>query len=88
LKLFKNAGTPNLQKALPTIADCGRQAPVDAIELYADGTWKPALGEETEADITNLSGEQNEEDEDEENWEDIHRVTSDFCYSNAFSIYF
>ena len=67
MKLFKNAGAPNLQKgALPTKADLMRQALVDAIELYTNGTWK-LTDEETETDITDYSGE---EDEDEENLED------------------
>ena len=67
MKLFKNAGAPNLQKgALPTKADLMRQALVDAIELYTNGTWK-LTDEETETDITDCSGE---EDEDEENLED------------------
>ena len=39
------------------------QALVDAIELYKNGTWKLS-DEETETDITDLSGE---EEEDEEN---------------------
>ena len=69
LKLFKNAGAPNLQKGrLPTKADLIRQALVDAIELYINGTWKLVLDEEPEEDITDLSGEEEEEDE---NWEDI-----------------
>ena len=42
------------------------QVLVDTIELYKNGTWKLA-DEETETDITDLSGE---EEEDEENWED------------------
>ena len=68
LKLFKNAGAPNLQKgALPTKADFGRQALVDAIELYQNGTWKLDL-DETETDITDLS---EEEYNNEEDWEDI-----------------
>ena len=69
LKLFKNAGAPNLQKgALPTKADAGHQALVDAIELHTNGTWKLALNKEAETDIAELS---EEEDENEENWEDI-----------------
>ena len=68
LKLFKNAGAPNLQGALPTKADLSRQALVEAIELYTNGTWKLFLDEETETDSTDLSGE---EYNDEENWEDI-----------------
>ena len=69
LKLFKNAGAPILQKgALPTKADAGRQALVDAIELHTNGTWKLALNKEAETDIAELS---EEEDENEKNWEDI-----------------
>jgi hypothetical protein len=69
LKLFKNAGAPNLQKgALPTKAGLIRQALVDAIELYTNGIWKLVLDEETETDITDFSGE---EYNDEEIWEDI-----------------
>ena len=69
MKLFKNAGAPNLQKgALPTKANMVRQALVDAIELYTNGTWKLSPDEDTETEITDLS---EEEDNDEENWEDI-----------------
>ena len=71
LKLFKNAGAPNLQHgALPTKADARRQAIVDAIDLHINGSWKLVPDEESETEETDYS-EDEEFQEDEEDWEDI-----------------
>jgi len=69
LKLFKNAGAPNLQKgALPTKVDNIRKALIDAIDLHTNGTWKLVSDEESENGNTDLS---EEEEEKEEDWEDM-----------------
>ena len=39
IKVFKEAGAPNLQGALPKLAKDKRQALVDAVELYEKGAW-------------------------------------------------
>ncbi|KAF8799066.1 hypothetical protein BYT27DRAFT_7264089 [Phlegmacium glaucopus] len=63
LKVFKNAGAPNLMTAkLPTkVADI-RKALSDAIDLYEDGKW--LLESDTE------EGSDDSEEEDESGWED------------------
>ena len=72
LKLFKNAGAPNLmQGPLPTIVADIRNALIDAIDLHINGTWK--LIQSEEGDIENLDIEEREEEdeEDEDDWEDV-----------------
>jgi hypothetical protein len=94
LRLFKNEGAPNLQKGpMPTkVADI-RQALLDAIDLYTNGTWKLVQDEETETENINLSeeegdeeneeGEEDEEDEEddwedeEDDWEDVENYDSE-----------
>ena len=39
IKIFKEAGAPNLQSALPKLAKDKRQALVDAVELYEKRVW-------------------------------------------------
>ncbi|KAF8800835.1 hypothetical protein BYT27DRAFT_7116520, partial [Phlegmacium glaucopus] len=63
LKVFKNAGAPNLMTAkLPTkVADI-RKALSDAIDLYEDGKWLLESDKEEDSDDS--------EEEDESGWED------------------
>ncbi|KAF8814580.1 hypothetical protein BYT27DRAFT_7219796 [Phlegmacium glaucopus] len=63
LKVFENAGAPNLMTAkLPTkVADIWK-ALSDAIDLYEDGKW--LLESDTE------EGSDDSEEEDESGWED------------------
>ena len=69
LKLFKNAGAPNLQKgALPTKVDNICKILIDAMDLHTNGTWKLVSDEESETGNTDLSEEENENEED---WEDM-----------------
>ena len=69
MKLFKNAGAPNLQKgALPTKVDNIYKVLIDAIDLHTNGTWKLVSDEESETRNTDLSEEENENEED---WEDM-----------------
>jgi len=66
LKLFKNAGAPNLkQGALPTKVGDIRKALMDAIDLHINGTWKLVPDEDSETEDTDHS----EEEENEEDWE-------------------
>ena len=39
IKVFKEAGAPNLQGAIPKLAKDRRQALVNAVELYENGVW-------------------------------------------------
>jgi hypothetical protein len=83
LKLFKNAGAPNLQgRALPTKVNDIRESLIDAIDLHTNGTWKLVQDDESDSEDTEFSeeeeeegeeeeGEEREEDEDETDWEDI-----------------
>jgi hypothetical protein len=75
LRLFKNAGAPNLKQGpMPTkVADI-RQALVDAIDLHINGTWKLVQDEENETESINLSGEEGDEEED---WEDVEDYDSE-----------
>jgi hypothetical protein len=75
LRLFKNAGAPNLQKGpMPVkVADI-RKALLDAIDLHTNGTWKLVQDEESETEHTNLSGEEGDE---EDGWEDIENYESE-----------
>jgi len=72
LKLFKNAGAPNLKQGpLPTKVGDICKALIDAINLHTSGTWKLVQDEESESGNTDMSEEEDEEVEDEEDWEDI-----------------
>ncbi|KAF8805861.1 hypothetical protein BYT27DRAFT_7103543, partial [Phlegmacium glaucopus] len=69
LKLFKNAGAPNLkQGALPTKVGDIRKALIDAIDLHTKGTWKLVPDEDSDTEDTDY---EEEEEEEEEDWEDI-----------------
>jgi hypothetical protein len=48
IKVFKEAGAPNLQGALPKLAKDKRQALVDAVDLYEEGVWTPDKAEDWE----------------------------------------
>ena len=66
LKLFKNAGAPNLkQGALPTKVGDIRKALMDAIDLHINGTWKLVPDEDSETEDMDHS----EEEDNEEDWE-------------------
>ena len=59
IKVFKEAGAPNLQSALPKLAKDKRQALVDAVELYEKGVWatdKDEDWEESGAEEFNFEG--------------------------------
>ncbi|KAF8812144.1 hypothetical protein BYT27DRAFT_7207980 [Phlegmacium glaucopus] len=69
LKLFKNAGAPNLkQGALPTKVGDIHKALIDAIDLHTKGTWKLVPDEDSDTEDTDY---EEEEEEEEEDWEDI-----------------
>ena len=48
IKVFKEAGAPNLQGAIPKYAKEKRQTLVDAVELYEKGVWATDKGEDWE----------------------------------------
>ena len=48
IKVFKEAGAPNLQGAIPKYAKDKRQALVDAVELYEKGVWTTDKDEDWE----------------------------------------
>jgi hypothetical protein len=50
IKVFKEAGAPNLQGGIPKKADDKRQALVDAVELYKKGVWITGRAEDWESD--------------------------------------
>jgi hypothetical protein len=50
IKIFKEAGAPNLQGSIPKRADDKRQALVDAVELYEGGIWVTDRAEDWESD--------------------------------------
>jgi len=71
LKLFKNAGAPNLQidKQPILVADI-RKTLLDAIDLYVGGIWKLIGDEESDGDEAEYSeNEVVDDDDDDENWE-------------------
>jgi hypothetical protein len=49
LKIFKEAGAPNLQQ-IPKLANDKRQALVDAVELYEKGVWVTGRAEDWESE--------------------------------------
>ena len=69
LKLFKNAGAPNLQIGKqPTLVADIRKTLLDAIDLYVGGIWKLIGDEESDGDEAEYS-ENEVDDDDDENWE-------------------
>ena len=55
LRLFKNAGAPNLkQPPLPTKADDIHKALTDAIDLHTNGAWRLVQDEECECESIDL----------------------------------
>ena len=50
IKVFKDAGAPNLQGPIPKYADEKRQALVDAVELYKEGVWVTDRAEDWKSD--------------------------------------
>jgi hypothetical protein len=65
IKVFKDAGAPNLQGALPKYADEKRQALVNAVELYKKGVWVIDRAEDWESDGEDFD------------FEDVDNITSD-----------
>ena len=65
LKLFKNAGAPNLVNcASPTIADKKREALSEVVDLYLNSKWK--IGKDGSNDSDN--GDDEEELPDRHGW--------------------
>ena len=65
LKLFKNAGAPNLVNcASPTIADKKREALSEVVDLYLNSKWK--IGEDGSSDSDN--GDDEEQLPDRHGW--------------------
>ena len=50
IKIFKEAGAPNLEDGIPKYANDKRQALVDAVELYEKGVWITGRTEDWESD--------------------------------------
>jgi hypothetical protein len=50
IKVFKEAGAPNLQGVIPKYANDKRQALVDAVELYEKGMWVTGMAEDWESE--------------------------------------
>jgi len=70
LKLFKNAGAPNLQIGKqPTLVADIRKTLLDAIDLYIGGIWKLIGDEESDGDEAEYSENEVVDDDDDENWE-------------------
>ena len=72
MRLFKNAGAPNLkQRLLPTkVADI-HKALVHAIDLHTNCTWKLIQDEESETEDIDLSEEERNQENEEDDWENI-----------------
>ena len=69
LKLFKNAGAPNLQIGnQPTLVADIRKTLLDTIDLHVGGIWKLIGDEESDGDEAEYS-ENEVDDDDDENWE-------------------
>jgi hypothetical protein len=49
IKIFKEAGAPNLQH-IPKLANDKRQALIDAVELYEKGVWVTGRAEDWESE--------------------------------------
>ena len=65
IKIFKEAGAPNLQGSIPKLANDKRQALVDAVKLYEEGLWVIDKAENWESDGKDFG------------FEDIDNTTSD-----------
>ncbi len=65
IKIFKDAGAPNLHGSIPKLANDKRQALVDAVELYETGLWVIDRVEDWESDGEDFG------------FEDIDNATSD-----------
>ena len=65
IKIFKEAGAPNLQGSIPKLANDKRQALVDAVKLYEEGLWVIDKAENWESDGEDFG------------FEDIDNTTSD-----------
>ena len=50
IKVFKEAGAPNLHSSIPKLANDKRQALVDAVKLYEEGLWVIDKAENWESD--------------------------------------
>jgi hypothetical protein len=67
LKLFKNAGAPNLKQGLlPTKVGDICKALLDAIDLQENGTWRIVEDEESDTETIDLQERGEDEDEDED----------------------
>ena len=70
LKLFKNAGAPNLQIGKHPTRDADiRKTLLDTIDLYVGGIWKLIGDEESDGDEAEYSENEVDDDDDDENWE-------------------
>ena len=65
IKIFKDAGAPNLHGSIPKLANDKRWALVDAVELYEKGLWVIDRAEYCESDGEDFG------------FEDIDNATSD-----------
>jgi len=72
VKLFRNAGAPNMQQRalLTRVADM-RNALLAAITLHAEGIWKPGNDKDSDDESIEDSEEQDEDSEEGEEWEDM-----------------
>jgi hypothetical protein len=50
IKIFKEAGAPNLHSSIPKLANDKRRALVDAVKLYEEGGWVIDKAEDWESD--------------------------------------
>ncbi len=65
IKIFKEAGAPNLHGSIPKLANNKRRALVDAVKLYEEGLWIIDKAENWESDGEDFG------------FEDIDNTTSD-----------
>ena len=65
IKIFKEAGAPNLHGSIPKLANDKRQALVDAVKLFEEGLWIIDRDEDWESDGEDFS------------FEDVDNATSD-----------
>jgi hypothetical protein len=65
IKIFKDAGAPNLHGSIPKLANDKRRALVDAVKLYEKGLWVIDRAEDWESDGEDFG------------FEDINNATSD-----------
>jgi hypothetical protein len=57
IKIFKEAGAPNLHGSIPKLANDKRQALVDAVKLYEEGLWVIDKAENWESDGKDFGSE-------------------------------